>query len=302
MKLSVFVVTYNQEKYIRQCLDSILMQNVNFEYEVIIGEDCSTDSTPQICDEYVAKYPFINVYHHPQNIGLVKNWEFVLNKCTGDYVAMIEGDDYWVDSDKLQKQVDWLDSHPDYVITSTNVNVICEGGLNDAHIWFKPRHTGDVQIEEYINPGICHTTSVVMRNLTKNIVYPQWVYITDSYTFMWVAKQGKAYHFEDKLSVYRRHTENCTTMSSSNNISAMIKWAEQHKNMQKEFPELINLLQSYEESDLKYLSSISISDSTDNLWKYRIRYAFMRKKLFFSSYLIRTIFYLPFIKKLKVHK
>ena len=71
MKLSVFVVTYNQEQYIRQCLDSIVMQQVNFDYEVIIGEDCSTDNTPAICDEYAEKYPFIKVYHHPNNLGLL---------------------------------------------------------------------------------------------------------------------------------------------------------------------------------------------------------------------------------------
>ena len=291
MKLSVFVVTYNQEKYIRQCLDSILMQNVNFEYEVIIGEDCSTDSTPQICDEYAAKYPFINVYHHPQNVGLVKNWEFVLNKCTGDYVAMIEGDDYWVDSNKLQKQVDWLDSHPDYVITSTNVNVICEDGLHDGECWFPNRHEGDVDLSEYLDPGICHTTSVVMRNVLKEIRYPSWIYMTDTYTFMLVAQRGRAYHFSEEMSVYRRHKSNCTNSSFSSIISVM-RFATQHHKMQRVFPKMKSLLRKYEEIDLEYLSKIPYHGAPAKLWQFRIRYICMHRKLLFSRFALRTILYI----------
>lgn len=293
MKLSVFVVTYNQEKYIQQCLDSILMQQVNFDYEIIIGEDCSTDNTPQICDEYAQKYPFIHIYHHPKNLGIAKNWEFVLNHCTGDYVAMIEGDDYWIDSNKLQTQVDWLDEHPEYVITSTNIKVVCEEGMNDAEEWFKVRHEGDVSLKEYIFPGICHTSSVVMRNITRNIRYPSYVYITDTYTFLLVAQQGQAYHFDQKMSVYRRHTNNTTVNDKYNDILSTIKWANQHRKMQKKFPQLKCLLRYYEEKELATLAGISRKIAPKQLWKYRIRYMMMHKQLLLSSFCIRTILYLP---------
>ncbi len=299
MKLSVFVVTYNQEQYIRQCLDSIVMQQTNFDYEVIIGEDCSTDSTPQICDEYSEKYPFIKVYHHPKNLGLVKNWEFVLNHCQGEFVAMIEGDDYWTNVNKLQMQVDWLEMHPEYVITSTNVQVICEDGLNDAGEWFAHRKEGDVYIEEYIYPGICHTTSVVMRNLTKVIHYPSWIYMTDTFTFMWMAQKGKAYHFDDIMSVYRRHESNCTTQGALKSVTHMTKFADQHRNMQNVFPEIRERLCYYENEDLKYLSTISRRIAPRNLWKYRLRYVWLHKELFFSSFLLRTFLYLPIFKTCK---
>ena len=109
MKISILVVTYNQEKYIQQCLDSILMQQIDFEYEVIIGDDCSTDNTAAICDLYAEKYSNFHVYHHPKNLGHVGNWEFCLNQCHGEYIAILEGDDFWIDNRKLQKQVDYQD-------------------------------------------------------------------------------------------------------------------------------------------------------------------------------------------------
>lgn len=299
MKLSVFVVTYNQERYIQQCLDSILMQKVDFEYEIIIGEDCSTDSTPQICDKYAEKFPFIKVYHHPQNFGIVKNWEFVLNHCRGDYVAMIEGDDYWLDPLKLQKQVGWLDDNPQYVITSSNVKVLYEGHISINEVWFPRRQAGDVSIIEYISPGICHTSSVVMRNFTKNICYPKWMYMTDTYTFMYLSGFGKAYHFSDEMSIYRRHVGNNSSSDWYNGIVATMKWADQHREMQYEFPQIKEVLQKYEMNDLEYLSRIPRNCAPLGLWKYRVRYMLYHKKLFLSKFCLRTIMYLPLFLKFR---
>lgn len=119
MKLSVFVVTYNQEKYIRQCLDSILMQKVDFDYEVVIGEDHGTDGTRAICEEYAAKYPQVRLLPLKERLGIAENWKRVLVECRGEYIAMCEGDDYWIDPNKLQKQLDFLEAHNDvgYVFT-----------------------------------------------------------------------------------------------------------------------------------------------------------------------------------------
>ena len=99
--VSVFVVTYNQEKYIRQCLDSILMQKVNFDYEIVIGEDSGTDNTLSICEEYARKYPQIRLLPKTSHLGIAGNWKRVLSECQGKYVAMCEGDDYWCDPLKL---------------------------------------------------------------------------------------------------------------------------------------------------------------------------------------------------------
>lgn len=121
--VSVFVVTYNQEKYIRQCLDSVLMQKVNFDYEVVIGEDYGTDGTRAICEEYAVKYPQVRLLPLTKNLGVAGNWKRVLSECKGKYVAMCEGDDYWCDQEKLQKQVDFFvaDKNEEYVLSFHDV-------------------------------------------------------------------------------------------------------------------------------------------------------------------------------------
>ena len=138
MKLSVFVVTYNQEKYIRQCLDSILMQKVDFDYEVVIGEDNGTDGTRAICEEYAEKYPQIKLLPLIDNLGYFMNWKRVLANCEGEYIAMCEGDDYWIDPNKLQKQADFLDNHLEVGLVFTQ-NLILEtsGNFRNDYVIYK---------------------------------------------------------------------------------------------------------------------------------------------------------------------
>ena len=117
--VSVCSITYNQAPYIRQCIDGILMQKTNFKYEVIIHDDCSTDGTTEIIREYAEKYPDLIVPIF-QSVNQYQNGNrsimatFVYPKARGKYIAICEGDDYWTDPLKLQKQVDFLEEHPDY--------------------------------------------------------------------------------------------------------------------------------------------------------------------------------------------
>ncbi len=113
--VSVGVVSFNQEKYIRQCLDSILSQDVDFKFEVIVGDDCSTDSTQDILKEYQTRYPDqLTLVLSERNRGISDNYKAVLSRCRGKYVALCEGDDYWISTRKLQLQVDFLEQHHDY--------------------------------------------------------------------------------------------------------------------------------------------------------------------------------------------
>ena len=107
-KISVVVTAYNHENYIAQCLDSVLMQKGAFDLEVILGDDCSTDRTRQIMQEYTEKHPAIFILMPPTaNMGITKNIKRCLDACSGDYIAFCEGDDYWTDSHKLQKQMEF---------------------------------------------------------------------------------------------------------------------------------------------------------------------------------------------------
>lgn len=111
MVLSVLVVTYNQDKYLEKALESILNQKINFSIEVLIGNDCSTDSTKNILEKY-RKVGFL-VLNRNRNLGATKNLVDLIRRAKGKYIALLEGDDFWIDKYKLQKQVDYLENHPE---------------------------------------------------------------------------------------------------------------------------------------------------------------------------------------------
>jgi glycosyltransferase involved in cell wall biosynthesis len=115
--LSVCCVTYNHEKYIAQAIEGFLMQKTTFKFEVLIGEDCSTDGTRKIVDEYALKYPDkITLVTSEMNVGAHKNAVRIFSRVKGRYVAMCDGDDYWTDPLKLQKQVDFLEQNQNYIM------------------------------------------------------------------------------------------------------------------------------------------------------------------------------------------
>lgn len=120
VRVSVCMVTYNQEKYIAQAIESVLMQKTDFKFQLLIGDDASTDKTPQIVREYAEKYPeIIKPVFHEKNIGAGNNSISLYKTVDTEYVAICDGDDYWVDENKLQKQVDFLDRNKGYNIVFT---------------------------------------------------------------------------------------------------------------------------------------------------------------------------------------
>jgi len=122
--VSIICLAYNHEKYIRQCLDGFVMQKTGFRYEIIIHDDASKDGTTAIIREYAKKYPglFVTIFQeenqYSKGIPIGKTYMYPLAK--GKYIAECEGDDYWTDPYKLQKQVDFMESHPEYVLCCTD--------------------------------------------------------------------------------------------------------------------------------------------------------------------------------------
>lgn len=299
MKLSVFVVTYNQEQYIRQCLDSIVMQQTNFDYEVIIGEDCSIDSTPQICDEYAEKYPFIKVYHHPKNLGLVKNWEFVLNHCQGEYVAMIEGDDYWTNPKKLQTQVDYLEIHQDCQICFYKPTVVFTDNVSNEQKISDLKFFDSLDVRKYTryevyNQWIILTSTVIYRNQYVNYHFSKQIDVVDLFFFASLLVSGYATCIDLEGTAYRRTGENYTANES----------VEKYKKLYHQYCYFCSIMPDlYDISKKKrneYLSFIIHDKNGADTWKYRFKYMWLNKKLFFSSFLITTILsYIikPFINK-----
>src|SRR5690606_11410501 len=122
MDLSIWCITYNHEKFIKQTLDGFLKQEIDASVEIVISDDASTDGTREILKQYAARFPEkIRLILHEKNIGMMRNFTSTLHECKGKYIALCEGDDYWTDSKKLKKQYDFLISNPDFSICAHRV-------------------------------------------------------------------------------------------------------------------------------------------------------------------------------------
>lgn len=208
-KVSVSVATYNHEKYIGRALDSILMQEVDFEYQIVIGEDCSTDNTRRIVLSYKEKYPEkIKLLLHEFNIGMLENLKSLVLECDGQYVAKLEGDDYWTDPRKLQKQVNFLDSHPDYVACAHNVHIVDEGGAIRKDMPDRYWNDETFTIKKYQKSAVLggHTASQVYRNIFKDM--PQYRLQAffdeplneDERLNLYLALEGKKFIFKEYMA------------------------------------------------------------------------------------------------------
>lgn len=215
MKLSVLFITYNHEEYIRQSLDGILMQECSFDYEIVVGEDCSTDSTREILKEYAEKYPdkFVLLFRE-KNFGRpTMNVYDTGMHCRGDYIAFLEGDDYWTDTKKLQKQVDFLEKNKDYMACTHTCEVVDKYGNPETDVEAVNLYTwdGDYTFEDYKTsiywPG--QTATVVSRNFFKEgkfdytILYKAHDFLDDGVILLFLLLQGKIFRMSETMSAWR---------------------------------------------------------------------------------------------------
>lgn len=204
--VSVCIITFNHENYIRQCLEGVVMQQTDFPFEVVIGEDCSTDNTRRIVAEFEARYPgIIKPLYHTANVGGARNgYEFCYPRLTGKYIAICEGDDYWTDSNKLQKQVDFLEQHPEYVMCFHRVQSVDENDklLNgqealNSIVSYDPQEIFHISIP---------TLSVVFRKCFE-VIPPEMFKAKSGDTFLFglLSGYGKAADLGFVGARYRKH-------------------------------------------------------------------------------------------------
>ncbi len=213
IKVSVIVATYNQEKYILQALESIVAQKTDFEYEVIVGDDASKDGTAALVRDFAAKHPgVIRAILREKNLGAAPNFTDLCLKAQGEYMAFLEGDDYWLDEQKLSKQVAFLDEHPDYVgVFGNNIIVDREGNRNEKVEKYMPTFAGGEYLkkdyEEYLLPG--QTATAMYR--TKAIfefysvmkkIKPR-VPVIDRFIVLGMLSIGRLFRMEDTFAAYR---------------------------------------------------------------------------------------------------
>jgi len=204
--VSVCLITYNHEKFIAQAIESVLMQKVNFGWEFIIADDCSTDRTREIIKQYKAKHPFIKLILQEKNVGPAQNFDDLIKSPTGKYIAYFEGDDYWTDSLKLQKQVDFLEANPDFAICFHKVGVKCE--VDDEKSYISNQNQKEITtFEDLTVKNYIHSLSCVFRN---NLFgdFPEWFKespLGDYPLHLLNAMHGKIKFFDDLMGVYRVH-------------------------------------------------------------------------------------------------
>lgn len=209
MKLSVLMITYNHERYIREALDGVLMQEVDFDYEIVVGEDCSKDATRAILLEYAARYPGkFRLLLREKNMGAVNNFWATLLDCKGQYVALLEGDDYWTSPQKLKKQIAFLDSHHDYVGCFHNVTGHFEDNSKPDFSYVRPDSNDTVTLEDLLVENVIPTCSMVFRQgLIEPL--PSWIYklpMGDYPLHILNAQFGKIGYFDEFMGIYRVHS------------------------------------------------------------------------------------------------
>lgn len=213
--VSIICLVYNHENFVRDALDGFIMQKVNFPFEVIIHDDASTDNSSQIIREYERKYPdIIKPIYQTENQYFKERGrvtKIVYGAAKGKYIALCEGDDYWTDPLKLQKQVDFLEQNPDHIL--------CVGGFKNYNV-----NTGDYgetikyidnkkmnysfRLEDTLGFWMTKTLTALFRNdrqvLNQSMKYG---YGRDVHLFYHLLKLGKGYYFTNILGVYRMHDE-----------------------------------------------------------------------------------------------
>lgn len=225
VKVTVICLTYNHEKYIRDALDGFVSQRTNFKFEVIVHDDASTDNTPDIIRKYEKMYPdIIKPIYQKENqfrLGVNKYYKFILPISHGEFIALCEGDDYWTDPLKLQKQYDYMAAHPDCSLVVHNTERIdMKSGSKKA---FLPKSFDDsgkceFAAEEVIkNHMLFHTSALFFRKefFTKNEEFlkchQQYDYLIKSL----LVTEGSVHYVPQIMSVYRMGTAGSWTQSTS---------------------------------------------------------------------------------------
>lgn len=299
--VSIWCITYNHEKYIRDAIEGFLNQKVDFKYEIVIHDDASTDATPHILKEYELKYPeLIHVIYETENQYSKPHWQELINKIQrthlrGKYVAFCEGDDYWTDSSKLQTQVDYMDEYRECVLTVHNAvwldcknNTVKQCMEYDKESELSP---GEIVVRRY---GFLPTASMVCRReLIEMEGFFGKVGVADYPLQLYCISQGKVHYIDKIMSVYRymhdgswqaeqvqqedKHIWHCIRL-----INFLDCYDEYTQGRLKEY--VISARQSFADSILASCSMdrieryISICDDNTNVEYIRYRECFIRIK------------------------
>ncbi len=237
VEVSVLMITYNHERFIAQAIASVLMQQTTFRYEIVIGEDCSTDGTRAIIEQFQQQHPDrIRVLRRDRNLGMVKNFADTYAACRGKYIAMLEGDDFWTDPHKLHTMVSFLHDNPQYAICFHRVRAFYDTGERPDFLLPVLRPKDTTTVTELLPFTYITTTSAVV--FRKNITcFPKWFFTLNNYDHalhILNAQHGLIKFFAEPMGCYRLHTG-----------SVWSSRAEEKKKIATAHDSLVHLLYAY---------------------------------------------------------
>lgn len=216
--ISICLITYNHEAFIEQALQSILIQKTIYSFQIVIGEDFSKDNTRAICESYAERFPDkIKLLSSVKNLGAAGNFIRTFDACDGKYFAFCEGDDYWLDENRLQEQVAFLEANPDYVI--------CAGGSGyldyQGNITFRDeradKHKVDFTVQDYLLKMCFETASIVFLKNNAFTLHESHadVFSGDQFIVLLLTMNGKKIRYIEKnLSIYRYHAGGITKQNN----------------------------------------------------------------------------------------
>jgi glycosyltransferase involved in cell wall biosynthesis len=276
-RLTVLLITFNHINSIEKALNSVLSQKTNFAFKLHIHDDCSTDGTSEIIQNYVKKYPD-KVFHfqNEKNIGGMENMYSALKGVDTEYFAYLDTDDYWCDETKLQKQVDILDKNPDCTFCAHNTNVV--DSVNQKEF---------LQIPESFEEGLYrrndflpHTSAITYRNIINFSEIENKSLITWDFTLFWYyIIKGNFYVIQDVMSIYNHNGSGTYSGKNKDRHNYL---------MSKSFELLIIMLDKFGYENLTYLYS------TWGMTKFQKKCLKIFKLLFgnkFSYHLFYNVFY-----------
>ena len=280
--LSILMMAYNQGDYIQEAIESVLKQVLPFEWELVIGDDASTDNTEEVVLEFVAKYPLnIRYFKHEKNIGLHLNYIFSVAQCKGKYIALLEADDYWIDIDKSKRQVNFMDENPNVVWTFTDGILVNEKNEIIQKIQFdKPEiFNFEFFLGHFFNPL---NNTIVFRKTAEPINYPLF--------FNSVAQWDTVLHYLRSLKgdigyialnglAWRRHAQATSFSSGFSGVKRYKDWIKINKHIKQYIPDNLHT----------YFSANFIAYEFISLAYFR-----ERKYLLFLKYFFLMIFNKPF--------
>jgi Glycosyl transferase family 2 len=206
--VSVVSITYNHEAYIRETLDGFVAQKTDFPVEIIVADDASTDATPAIIQEYADHHPhLLRPILRSKNLGIHANLTDALSAARGEYLALCEGDDFWIDPLKLSKQVAFLDQHPETAVCFHPVRVIWDDGRTDDSEFPPIFWRRDFSLATLLSRNFIQTNSVVYRRLPRYDDIPRDVMPLDWYLNVRHAIHGEIAMLPETMAVYRRHSQ-----------------------------------------------------------------------------------------------